>query len=93
MIKTFRCKYTEKVFLREPVYKFSQDICRKALRKLLLIDAADRLGDLREPPGNQLEKLSGSRQGQYSIRVNEQWRICFIWEDGDAFEIEIVDYH
>ncbi len=93
MIKTFHCKHTEKVFLREPVSKFSQDICRKALRKLLLIDAAERLSDLREPPGNQLEKLSGDRQGQYSIRINEQWRICFLWKDGDAFETEIVDYH
>jgi toxin HigB-1 len=93
MIKTFRCKYTEKVFLREPTSKFSQDICRKALRKLLLIDAAERLSDLREPPGNQLEKPSGNRQGQHSIRINEQWRICFRWEDGDAFDIEIIDYH
>jgi proteic killer suppression protein len=76
MIKTFRCKHTEKVFLREPISRFSQDVCRKALRKLLLIDAAERLNDLREPPGNHLE-----------------WRICFRWEDGDAFEIEIVDYH
>ncbi len=93
MIKTFRCKHTEKVFLREPVSKLSQDICRKALRKLLLIDAAERLSDLREPPGNQLEKLSGNRKKQYSIRINEQWRICFLWKDGDALEIEIVDYH
>jgi toxin HigB-1 len=93
MIKTFRCKHTEKVFLREPVSKFSPDVCRKALRKLLLIDAAERLNDLREPPGNHLEKLSGDRQGQYSIRINEQWRICFRWEDGDALEVEIVDYH
>jgi proteic killer suppression protein len=93
MIKAFRCKHTEKVFLREPVSKFSQDICRKALRKLLLIDAAERLSDLREPPGNQLEKLSGNRQGQYSIRINEQWQIGFRWEDGDASDIDIVDYH
>jgi proteic killer suppression protein len=93
VIKNFRCKHTEKVFLRESVPKFSQDICRKALRKLLLIDAAERLSDLREPTGNQLEKLSGNRQGQYSIRINEQWRICFRWEDGDASDIEIVDYH
>jgi toxin HigB-1 len=93
MIKTFRCRHTEKVFLREHVSKFSQDICRKALRRLLLIDAAERLSDLREPPGNQLEKLSGNRQDQYSIRINEQWQICFLWKDGDAFEIEIVDCH
>jgi proteic killer suppression protein len=93
VIKNFRCKHAEKVFLRESVSKFSPDIYRKALRKLLLIDAAERLSDLREPPGNQLEKLSGNRQGQYSIRINEQWRICFRWEDGDASDIEIVDYH
>ncbi len=93
MIKSFRCKYTEKVFLREPVSKFSKDICRKALRTLLIIDAAEQLSDLKEPPGNQLEKLSGDRRDQYSIRINEQWRICFRWENGDALEIEIVDYH
>jgi proteic killer suppression protein len=93
MIKTFRCKHTEKVFLREATTKFSQDIYRKALRKLLLLDAAERLDDLRVPSGNQLEKLAGDRQGQYSIRINEQWRICFRWKDGDAFEVEIVDYH
>ena len=93
MIKTFRCKHTEKVFLRQPVSKFSQEICRKALKKLLLLDAAERLDDLRVPPGNQLEKLVGDRPGQYSIRINEQWRICFRWEEGDAFEIEIGDYH
>jgi proteic killer suppression protein len=93
MIKSFRCKHTEKVFSREPVSKFSQDICRMALRKLLVLDAAERLDDLRIPPGNQLEKLTGDRQDQCSIRVNGQWRICFRWKDGDAFEIEIVDYH
>ena len=73
--------------------RFSDDVCRKALRKLLILDASERLGDLRVPPGNQLEKLSGQRQGQYSVRVNEQWRICFQWKEGDAFEVEIVDYH
>ena len=93
MIKTFRCKQTERVFRREPVSKFSRDIYRKALRKLLLLDAAERLDDLRIPPGNQLEKLVGDRRGQYSIRVNEQWRICFHWDEGDAFEVEMVDYH
>jgi toxin HigB-1 len=93
MIKTFRSKRTEKVFLREPVSQLSQDVCRKALRKLLILDGAERLDDLRIPPGNQLEKLAGGRQGQYSIRVNDQWRICFRWKDGDALEVEIVDYH
>ncbi len=93
MIKTFRCKHTEKVFLREPVSRFSLDICRRALRKLLLLDAAEQLEDLRAPPGNQLEKLAGDRQGRYSIRINDQWRICFLWDGGDALEVEIVDYH
>ncbi|MCU0580607.1 MAG: type II toxin-antitoxin system RelE/ParE family toxin, partial [Desulfobacterota bacterium] len=72
MIKTFRSKHTEKIFLREPVPQFSQDVCRKALRKLLVLDAAERLNDLRIPPGNHLEKLAGDRQGQYSIRINDQ---------------------
>jgi len=93
MMKTFHCKQTERVFLRETVSKFSQEVCRKALRKLLILDAAERLEDLRIPPGNQLEKLVGNRKGQYSIRVNDQWRLCFRWEEGDAYEVEIVDYH
>lgn len=93
MIKSFRSKHTEKIFLREPVSQFSQDVCRKALRKLLILDAAERLDDLRIPPGNLLEKLTGDRRGQYSIRINDQWRICFRWKDGDVFEVEIVDYH
>jgi len=93
MVKTFRCKQTEKVFLREPVTKFSQDVCRVALRKLLLLDGAERLDDLRVPPGNHLEKLGGKRKGQLSIRINDQWRICFRWEKGNALDVEIVDYH
>jgi len=64
-----------------------------ALRKLLLLDAAEKLEDLRIPPGNQLERLAGDRKGQYSIRINDQWRVCFRWEEGDAYEVEIVDYH
>ena len=63
------------------------------LRKLVAVDAAEQLGDLRVPPGNRLEKLRGGRAGQHSIRVNEQWRICFRWKDGNAYEVEIVDYH
>ena len=63
------------------------------LRKLVAVDAADRLDDLRIPPGNRLEKLKGERAGQYSIRVNEQWRVCFRWDDGDAHDVQIVDYH
>lgn len=63
------------------------------LRKLLMIDAADRLDDLRVPPGNRLQKLHGSRHGQYSIRINDQWRVCFRWREGDAYDVTIVDYH
>jgi proteic killer suppression protein len=66
---------------------------RAALRKLLMLDAAESLGDLRVLPGNRLEKLTGDRAGQHSIRVNDQWRICFRWSDGDAYDVEIVDYH
>jgi proteic killer suppression protein len=77
MIRGFRDKETERIFLRERVKKFSQAVQRAALRKLLLLDAADSLEDLRVPPGNRLEKLSGDRKGQYSIRVNDQWRVCF----------------
>lgn len=92
MIKGFRCKETEKVFQRRHSRKFGA-FQRIALRKLLVLDAADALDDLRIPPANRLEKLSGNRKGQYSIRVNDQWRICFRWKDGDAHDVEIVDYH
>jgi proteic killer suppression protein len=93
MIRSFRDKETERVFRREKIKKFSQAVQRAALRKLLLLDAAESLEDLRVPPGNRLEKLSGDRKGQYSIRINDQWRVCFDWRDGDAFDVEIVDYH
>jgi toxin HigB-1 len=93
MIKTFGSRQTEKVFLRQSVSKFSRDLQRMALRKLLLLDAAEQLDDLRVPPGNQLEKLGRDRQGQHSIRVNDQWRICFRWHKGDAHDVDIVDYH
>jgi toxin HigB-1 len=93
MIKTFQNKQTERAFLREAVPKFSQDVYRLALRKLLLLDAAEKLEDLRIPPGNRLEKLMGNRKGQYSIRVDDRSRLCFRWEEGDAYEVEIVDYH
>lgn len=92
MIKSFRSVDTERVFLRERVKKF-QAIERVALRKLKMLDAAWQLGDLVAVPGNRLEMLKGERKGQHSIRVNDQWRICFLWRDGDAFEVEIVDYH
>ena len=77
--------------LRPP--RFAADIFRIALRRLLLLDAAETLEDLRIPPGNRLEKLSGNRQGEHSIRINDQWRICFRWSAGDAYEVEIADYH
>ena len=93
MIKSFHSKETEKLFFRQRSPRFSVDIHRTALRKLLLLDAAERLEDLRVPPGNRLEKLTGGRQGQYSIRINDQWRICFRWSKGDAYEVEIADYH
>ena len=93
MIKSFHSKETEKLFFRQRSPRVSVDIYRIALRKLLLLDAAERLEDLRIPPGNRLEKLTGDRQGQHSIRINDQWRICFRWSEGDAYEVEIPDYH
>lgn len=93
MIKSFKDKGAEKVFAREWTKTISVNIRRLAYRKLLVLDAAERLEDLRVPPGNQLEKLSGDRKGQHSIRVNKQWRICFRWHEGDAFDVEITDYH
>jgi proteic killer suppression protein len=93
VIKSFRCKETEKIFLRQRSLRFPTDVYRIALRKLLFLDAAERLEDLRIPPGNRLEKLTGDRQGQHSVRINDQWRICFHWSEGDAYEVEIVDYH
>jgi proteic killer suppression protein len=93
MIKSFSGKETENLFLRQRSNRLPTDIYRITLRKLLVLDAAEKLEDLRIPPGNRLEKLTGNRQGQYSIRINDQWRICFRWSDGDAYEVEIVDYH
>jgi len=92
MIKGFRCKETEKVFRRRRSRKFV-GIQRIALRKLLVLDAAGSLNDLRIPPSNRLEKLAGDRAGQQSIRINDQWRVCFRWRSGDAHDVEIVDYH
>ena len=73
--------------------RLAPDIQRKARIKLEVVDAAETLQDLRIPPSNRLEKLSGDRQGQHSIRINNQWRICFVWQDSDAYRVEIVDYH
>ena len=93
MIKSFSCKETEKLFLRKSSSRLPSQIHRVAQRKLALLDAAGDVEDLRLPPGNRLEKLKGDRQGEYSIRINEQWRLCFRWHQGDAFDVEIVDYH
>jgi len=93
MIKSFRGKETEKLFNRQPSGKIPPDIRRTALKKLFYIDAADLLEDLRVPPGNRLEKLSGNREGQHSIRINDQGRICFRWHQGHAYDVEITDYH
>ena len=93
MIKSFASTETEKLFNREISRKFQQSIQQIARRKLEILDATEVLQDLRIPPSNHLEKLSGDRKGQYSIRINKQWRICFEWRDGDAYNVEIVDYH
>jgi proteic killer suppression protein len=93
MIQTFAGKESERPFNREPVKRFPPPVQRPALRKLLILDAAESVDDLRNPPGNRLEKLHGDREGQYSIRVNDQWRVCFRWDAGDAYEVEITDYH
>lgn len=93
MIKSFADKEAEKLFNLKRSRKLAGNIQRAARRKLEILDAAEVLEDLRIPPGNRLEKLSGSRSGQHSIRINNQWRICFQWRDGDAFNVEIVDYH
>jgi proteic killer suppression protein len=92
MIPSFRDKETERVFLRERRTKIEHSLRRAASSKLLLLDAAESLDDVRVPPGNRLEKLSADREGQYSIRINDHWRVCFRWEDGEVHEVEIVDY-
>ncbi|MBI1870011.1 MAG: type II toxin-antitoxin system RelE/ParE family toxin [Chlamydiae bacterium] len=93
MIKSFRDKDTEKVYLREVSNKLPQDIQQVALRKLRMINNAKNINDLRIPPANRLEKLKGDREGQMSIRINDQWRICFVWQGGDIYQVEITDYH
>jgi proteic killer suppression protein len=93
MIRSFRDKDTERLFHGERIKNLARPVQRAAMRKLAILDAAESLEDLRVPPGNRLEKLSGDRKGQHSIRVNDQWRICFCWSDGDADEVEITDYH
>lgn len=93
MIKSFKCKETNKIFHRHFSKKLPTDIHKIALRKLRMLNRANILNDLKVPPGNRLELLHGDREGQYSIRINDQWRICFKWCDQDAYDVEIVDYH
>jgi len=93
MIKSFKCKETEKVWHEEFSKKLPHDIQRRALQKLRMINAAGILDDLKIPPNNHLEALKNNRQGQHSIRINDQFRICFKWFDNKAFDVEIVDYH
>ena len=93
MIKSFKDKEAQGLFLREASRKLPPDLQRAALRKLQMLNRAQTLEDLRIPPGNRLEALTGDGQGQYSIRINNRWRICFIWKETNAHEVEIVDYH
>jgi proteic killer suppression protein len=92
-MRSFRDRDTERVWQRQVVRRFGTDVQRTALRKLVMLDAAESLEDLLIPPGTRLEKLKGSQRGSYSIRINDQWRICFRWTDAGPEEVEIVDYH
>jgi proteic killer suppression protein len=93
MIQSFKDKEAERIFSRQRSRKLPDNIQQVALRKLRMINRAVTLNDLRIPPANRLEKLKGNRKSQHSIRINNQWRICFEWQDGDAYKVEIVDYH
>ncbi len=93
MIRTFKDEETRKIYQRQRSRKLPSDIQQVALRKLRMINNAINTNDLRVPPANRLEKLSGNREGQWSIRINDQWRVCFKWQGSDAYEVEIVDYH
>ena len=93
VLQSFRDKDTERVWLRQRSRRLDQTTQRAALRKLLILDAADEIGDLRVPPGNRLEKLKGDRANSYSIRINDQWRICFRWTTAGPEDVEIADYH
>ena len=93
MITSFRDSETEKVFGRGFSRRLPNDIQSVALRKLRMLNSSVDLNDLHSPPANRLEKLSGDRQGQYSVRINDQWRVCFAWRQGNAYEVEICDYH
>lgn len=93
MIRSFRDKTTAALFLGRPPRRVPADLRKRAREKLDYLDSARSLEDLRSPPGNRLEALTGARSGQYSIRVGRQWRLCFRWHDGEAFDVELVDYH
>ena len=93
VIKSYRNRETRAVAERQRVRSLPADIQRRAQQKLMMLNNASSLNDLRVPPGNRLEALSGARWGQFSIRINAQWRICFSWRDGNAYEVEIIDYH
>ena len=93
MIKTFKDKTLEKIYKQEKVPKITIAVQQQTLKKLIMIDAATCLEDLKVPPGNRLEKLNGDRKGQYSIRVNDQYRICFTIQDSNYYDLEMVDYH
>ena len=93
MIRSFRDSQTRRVFERQRVSRLAPEVQRQAHRKLLLLDAAGVLEDLRSPPGNRLERLRGDRAGQHSIRINDQWRLCFVWRPDGQHEVEICDYH
>jgi proteic killer suppression protein len=93
VIHDFRCKETERIWQGKGSRKLPTDIQRAALRKLIQLNNAESLNDLRMPPANRLEPLKGGRTGQHSLRINDQWRICFVWNEGDAHAVEIVDYH
>lgn len=93
MIKSFKDRETEQIFNRQFSRRLPQDIQRSALRRLTFLHGAKELNDLLSPPSNRLEALSSDREGQYSIRINDQWRICFEWIENDAYDVEIVDYH
>jgi toxin HigB-1 len=93
VIRSFADRDTERLFARQPVRRYPANLQRVMLRKLVVLDSAESLDDHRTPPGNRLEKLRGDRAGQHSIRVNDQWRIRFRWTEGDAHDVELVDYH
>ena len=93
MIKTFAGEFAEAVWGGKVGKGFPPDLVRPAQRKLVMLAAAIEIGTLRQPPGNMLEELQGDRKGQHSIRINDQWRVCFVWREGDAYDVEIVDYH